>query len=85
MLTPLNDNLIIRYPETSNVTESGLVIPESAVKKPQVATVVAVAADQTKVVAGAEVLVRQFAGQAFEFEGNELVLIHLNDIVGVVG
>ena len=84
MLTPLNDNLIIRYPEISNVTESGLVIPESAVKKPQVATVVAVAANQTKVVAGDEILVRQFAGQSFEFDGAELVLIHLNDIVGII-
>jgi len=84
MLTPLNDNLIIRYPEVSNVTESGLVIPESAVKKPQVATVVAVADDQTKVAAGAEILVRQHAGQPFEYDGHELVLIHLNDIVGVI-
>lgn len=85
MLTPLNDNLIVSYPEISNITESGLVIPESAVKKPQVATVVAVAADQTKVEAGSQILVRQHAGQTFEHDGQELVLIHINDIVGIVG
>jgi co-chaperonin GroES (HSP10) len=46
--------------------------------------VVAVADDQTKVAAGDEILVRQHAGQSFEYDNQQLVLIHVNDIVGVI-
>jgi co-chaperonin GroES (HSP10) len=59
-------------------------IPESAVKAPQTATVIAVADDQTKVKAGDKLIIRQHAGQTFEHDGDTYQLIHLSDIMAIL-
>ena len=84
MLTPIADNIIVKLAETSNTTESGLYIPESAVKAPQTAEVVAVSESNDKTKTGDQLLIRQYAGQPFEFDGENFHLIHVNDIIAVI-
>jgi co-chaperonin GroES (HSP10) len=84
-MKPVNDNLIIQLPPVETVTESGFMIPESAVKVPQTATVIAVADDQTKVKAGDKLIIRQHAGQTFEHDGDTYQLIHLSDVMVILG
>lgn len=84
LLKPVNDNLIIQLPPVENVTESGFMIPESAVKPPQTATVIAVSDEQTKVGAGDQVIIRQHAGQTFEHQGDTYQLIHLSDVMAII-
>jgi len=83
-MKPVNDNLIIQLPAIETTTASGLVIPETAVKAPQLATVIAVADDQTKVKAGNQLIIRQHAGQTFEHDGEEYQLIHLSDVMAIL-
>jgi chaperonin GroES len=83
-MKPIGDNIIIQVTATETTTESGLVIPESAVRKPSTATVVAVSEDQEKVQPGAKLIIRQHAGLPFEFDGESFTLIHLADIIAVV-
>ena len=83
-MKPVNDNLIIKLPEIETTTASGLMIPETAVKPPQLAEVVSVADDQTKVKMGDKLIIRQHAGQVFEHEGNEYRLIHLSDVMAIL-
>lgn len=83
-MKPIGDNIIVQFTEVANVTESGLVLPESAVKRPQTASVIAVAPDQDKVIEGASLIIRQHAGMPFEHDGNEYHLIHVADIIAVL-
>ena len=84
MMKPVNDNLIIQLPEIETTTSSGLVIPESAVKAPQTAIVIAVSDEQTKVKAGDSLIIRQHAGQTFEHDGDTYQLIHLSDVMAIL-
>lgn len=84
MLTPLADNIIVNIAEISTTTESGLYIPESAIKAPQTAQVVAVSVENTKVTAGDHILIRQHAGMPFEHDGQQFHLMHVNDIIAII-
>ena len=84
MLTPLADNIIVTIDAIETTTESGLYIPESAVKAPQTAKVVSVSKDNDKVAPGDQLLIRQYAGQPFEFGDENLHLIHTNDIIAII-
>lgn len=83
-MKPVNDNLIIQLPPVENVTESGFMIPESAVKAPQTAKVIAVSDEQTKIKAGDSLIIRQNAGQTFEHDGDTYQLIHISDIMAIL-
>ena len=41
-LSPLSDRVVLKYEETEEKTQSGIILPDSANEKPQVAVVVAV-------------------------------------------
>ena len=84
-MKPVNDNIIIQLPPVETTTSSGFVIPESAVKPPQIATIIAVADDQTKVKADQKIIIRQQAGQIFEHDGEEFRLIHISDVMAILG
>ena len=84
MLTPIENNIIVNIAAIETTTESGLYIPETAIKAPSTAEVVAVSADNEKVVAGDQLLIRQHAGMPFEYDGDQYHLIHLHDIIAVI-
>lgn len=84
-MKPVNENLIVELPAIETTTSSGFVIPESAVNPPQTATVIAVADDQTKIAAGDKIIIRPHSGQPFEHEGVEYRLIHINEVMAILG
>jgi co-chaperonin GroES (HSP10) len=83
-MQPVNDNIIIQLESVETTTESGFVIPQSAVKPPQNGTVIAISADQTKVAVGDQVIIRPHTGQPFEHEGQEYRLVHINEIMAIL-
>lgn len=71
MKQPLGDRVIIEPEATASVTESNIVIPDSAKSRPQKGTVAAAGDKCTKVKAGTIVYYGKFAGQEFPIEGDE--------------
>ena len=89
---PLFDKVVIKAIETSETTQSGIVLPGAAQEKPQLAEVVAVGPGglidgqeivmQVKV--GDKVLYSKYAGSEFKIDGEEVVIVRQADILAVV-
>lgn len=89
---PLFDKVVIKAIETSETTQSGIVLPGAAQEKPQLAEVVAIGPGglidgkeivmQVKV--GDKVLYSKYAGSEFKIDGEEVVIVRQADILAVV-
>jgi chaperonin GroES len=91
---PLQDRVLIkRLEESIEKTKGGLYIPDSAKEKPQQGKVMAVGkgkvADDGKVTpldvkAGDKVLFGKYSGSEIKVDGEELLIMREEDILGVV-
>jgi chaperonin GroES len=92
-ITPLFDNVLVRPVKADTTTASGIVLPESAKEKPQVAEVVAVgkgAYDQTGklipmiVKVGQKVMYTKWGGNEVKVGYEEWKLVKQSDILAIV-
>lgn len=92
-LNPLNDRVIVKQQEAEEKTASGIVLPDAAREKPTRGKVVAVgpgkANDEGKrapvaVKAGEVVYYGKYSGTDVEVDGEKLVILREQDILGVV-
>jgi len=92
-IRPLHDRVIVKRMEEERTTASGIVIPGSAAEKPDQGEVVAVGPgkkdDNGKVIAmalqvGDRVLFGKYSGQAVKVDGDELLVMREEDVMGVV-
>ncbi len=92
-IRPLHDRVIVKRMEEERKTASGIVIPDSATEKPDQGEVLAVGkgrvGDDGKVRAldvkvGDRVLFGKYAGQAVKLDGDEVLVMREEDIMGIV-
>ena len=92
-IRPLHDRVIIKRVEAERTTASGIVIPDSAGEKPDQGEVLAVGPgkrdDSGKQIAldvkvGDRVLFGKYAGQAVKVDGQEVLVMREEDIMGVL-
>ena len=92
-IRPLHDRVIVKRLEEERKTASGIVIPDSATEKPDQGEILAVGkgkvADDGSVRAlevkvGDKVLFGKYSGQAVKVEGDELLVMREDDIMGVI-
>ena len=92
-IRPLHDRVIVKRMEEERKTASGIVIPDSATEKPDQGEVVAVGPgkrdDSGKIIAmalkvGDRVLFGKYSGQAVKMDGEELLVMREEDVMGVV-
>jgi chaperonin GroES len=92
-LRPLHDRVIVKRLDNERKTASGIVIPESAAEKPDQGEVLAVGpGKQTEdgkvlkmdVKVGDKVLFGKYAGQAVKVDGEEVLVMREEDIMGVL-
>ena len=92
-IRPLHDRVIVKRIEDERKTASGIVIPDTAAEKPDQGEVVAVGTGKIMdngevrkmaVKAGDRVLFGKYSGQAVKVEGEELLVMREEDIMGVV-
>jgi chaperonin GroES len=92
-IRPLHDRVIVKRVEEEKKTASGIVIPDSATEKPDQGEVVSVGTgkilDDGKVrpmavKAGDRVLFGKYSGQTVKVDGEELLVMREEDIMGVV-
>ena len=91
-IRPLFDRIVIKQVEEKLTTASGIVLPDSAKEKPQMAEVIAVGpggmvegkeiAMQVKV--GDKILYSKYAGSDFKIDGEELTVLRQSDVLAVV-
>ena len=92
-IRPLHDRVIVKRLETERTTASGIVIPDNAGEKPDQGEVLAVGPgrrDETgklvplDVNVGDRVVFGKYSGQTGKVEGEELLVMREEDIMGVL-
>ena len=84
---PLHDRVVVRRVESEAKTKGGIIIPDTAKEKPQMAEVIAVGTDedlQKIVKVGNMVLYGKYAGTEIELEGEKLLILSKSDILAIV-
>lgn len=87
-LRPIEEHLVVK-PEnaTAEKTIGGIIIPDTAKEKPQIAEVIAVGTDedlQKIVKVGDKVLFGKYSGTEVEIEGEKLLILSKDDILAIV-
>ena len=92
-IRPLHDRIIVKRLEEERKTASGIVIPDTAAEKPDQGEVKAVGkgkkTDEGKIIpldvkVGDRVLFGKYSGQTVKVDGDELLVMREEDIMGVV-
>jgi chaperonin GroES len=92
-IRPLHDRVIVKRLEEERKTASGIVIPDAAAEKPDQGEVVAVGNGKIlengsvrplEVKVGDRVLFGKYSGQTVKVQGEELLVMREEDIMGVV-
>lgn len=84
MLRPLGKRVVIKRFEAEEKTASGIVIPTQAKEKPQMAEVLAVGPEAQGLKAGDKVLFRKYGGSEFKIDGEEVMVLDIDDVLAVV-
>ena len=86
-LQPINQNVLLELSEDKAVqkTASGIIIPDSAKEKQEIAKVVAISnIEKAEIVPGDEVLYKPYSGTEIDFNGKKYLLIPYSEILSKV-
>jgi len=91
--TPLHDRILVRRVEEAETTRGGIIIPDSAKDKPQEGEVIAVGKGKSekdgKVIPlelkeGDRILFGKYSGTEIKIDGEELVIMREEEVLGVL-
>mgnify|MGYP003349955082 CR=1 FL=1 len=92
-IRPLHDRIVVRRLEEERKSAGGIVIPDNAAEKPDQGEVIAVGNGKIledgkvrplDVKVGDRVLFGKYSGQTVKVEGEELLVMREEDIMGVI-
>jgi len=92
-IRPLHDRVIVKRIEEERKTAGGIVIPDNAAEKPDQGEVLAIGTGKVMddgkvrplaVKVGDRVLFGKYSGSSVKVEGDELLVMREEDIMGVV-
>ena len=92
-IRPLSDRVIVQRVKEEVKTKGGIIIPDTAKEKPVEGKVIAVGngkiledgkVRKPEVKKGDRVLFGKYSGQEVKVDGDELVILREDDIVGIV-
>ena len=92
-MRPLQDRVIVKRIEEEEKTKGGIIIPDTAKEKPQEGKVIAVGkgkvSEEGKVIpldvkVGDRILFGKYSGTEVKIEGEELLIMREEDILGII-
>jgi chaperonin GroES len=92
-IRPLHDRVIVKRIEEERKTPGGIVIPENAAEKPDQGEVIAIGTGKVledgkirplAVKVGDRVLFGKYSGNTVKMDGQELLVMREEDIMGVI-
>ncbi len=93
-IRPLHDRVIVKRVEEETKTAGGIVLPGSAAEKPSQGVVLAVGAGKPldngsiralEVKVGDKVLFGKYSGNEVKVDGEEVIVMREEDIMGILG
>src|ERR1039457_4550676 len=92
-LRPLGDRVLVKAIEKKDEVRSGLIIPDTAKEKPQEGEIIAAGkgkiGDDGKLIpmdvkTGDKILYGKYSGTEIKIEGQEYLIMHQDDILGII-
>jgi chaperonin GroES len=92
-MRPLQDRVIVKRIEEEEKTKGGIIIPDTAKEKPQEGKVIAVGkgkvSEEGKLIpldvkVGDRILFGKYSGTEVKIEGEELLIMREEDILGII-
>ncbi len=92
-IRPLHDRIVVRRVEDEKTSPGGIVIPDTAAEKPMQGEVLAVGNGKIKddgtprpldVKVGDTVLFGKYSGTEFRLDGEEVLMMREDDIMGIL-
>ncbi len=87
-IKPLQDRVVVKMTEAEETTKSGIILSGSAKEKPEVAEVLEVGEGKKDVTMtvkkGDKVLISKYAGTNVKLEGEEYIIVKMDDILAIV-
>lgn len=87
-IKPLQDRVVLQMAEAEETTKSGIILAGSAKEKPEVAVVIAVGEGKKDVTMSVKkndkVLISKYSGTNVKLDGEEYVIVKMEDILAVV-
>ncbi len=92
-IRPLGDRVLVQRTEAEEKTAGGILLPESAKEKPKEGKIIAIGDGKQldngerstfSVKAGDKILFTSYAGTEIKFDGDEYLIMHESDILGVI-
>ncbi|WP_167612648.1 co-chaperone GroES [Maribellus sediminis] len=86
-LQPINQNVLLELSEdkSEQTTAAGIIIPDSAKEKQEVAKVVAISnIENAEIAPGDEVLYKKYVGTEIDFDGKRYLLLPYSEILSKV-
>jgi chaperonin GroES len=93
-IRPLHDRVIVKRVEEETTTPGGIVLPGSAAEKPSQGKVLAVGSGKQldngivralEVKVGDKVLFGKYSGNEVKVDGDDLIVMREEDIMGILG
>ncbi len=85
---PINDRVVVKPAPAEEKTKGGIIIPDTAKEQPQMGEIVAVGPGKEDykmhVKEGDKVLFGKYAGQKFEYNGEEYLVMREDEILAVL-
>lgn len=92
-IIPLGDRVLVKPLEEKEVKKGNIIIPDTAKEKPQQGEVIAVGKGKVtedgkvlpmEVKVGDKVLYGKYSGTEIKIEGQEYLILHQDDILGII-
>ncbi|HUY27122.1 MAG TPA: co-chaperone GroES [Candidatus Binataceae bacterium] len=90
---PLGDRILVKRIKEEEKTKGGIIIPDTAKEKPQEGKVIAIGKGKygedgklipIEVKAGDKILFGKYSGSEIKLEGDELIILREDDILGIL-
>ncbi|QKJ22004.1 co-chaperone GroES [Poseidonibacter lekithochrous] len=84
MLKPLGKRVLVQRTEVEEKTASGIILVDSAKEKPNTAVVKSIGGDVTELKEGDTIVFEQFRGTEFSLDGEDYLVLDIENIIGVM-
>ena len=85
---PLQDRVVVKMAEAEETTQSGIILTGSAKEKPEFAEVIEVGPGTSdvkmEVKKGDKVLISKYSGTNVKLDGEEYIIVKMEDILAIV-
>ena len=87
-IKPLQDRVVVKMTEAEETTQGGIILTGSAKEKPEVAEVIEVGEGKKDVAMtvkkGDKVLLSKYSGTNVKLDGEEYIIVKMEDILAIV-